>query len=198
MVGSWKRIRTMTVRYIAALSWRCPPWLMRCLPLVIPEPIGTGLIPASLAKGLAGATGACYLRVDAVETALRRAGNDSGPEGYFIVHELAASNLLVGNAVVVDAVNPVPEARQGWQETAARAGARLVVLETSLSDEAEHRRRVETRAADIPGHRVPTWEEVQDDGWVQWDVLRDGPRTLVDTSNAEAALAEAKAAIQLS
>lgn len=167
------------------------PWLC-----VVAGRPGTG--KATLAKGLAGATGACYLRVDAVETALRRAGNDIGPEGYFIVHELAASNLLVGNAVVVDAVNPVPEARQGWQETAARAGARLVVLETSLSDEAEHRRRVETRAADIPGHRVPTWEEVQDDGWVQWDVLRDGPRTLVDTSNAEAALAEAKAAIQLS
>lgn len=157
---------------------------------------GTG--KTTLAKGLAGATGACYLRVDAVETALLRAGNDVGTEGYFVVHELAASNLLVGTPVVVDAVNPVPEARQGWQETAARSDARLVVLETSLRDEAEHRRRVETRAADIPGHRVPTWEEVQDDGWVQWDVPRDGPRTLIDTSNAEAALTSAKAALQAS
>lgn len=150
----------------------------------------------TLAKSLAAATGACYLRVDAAETAQLRAGHDVGFEGYFVVHELAASNLLVGTPVVVDAVNPVPEARQGWQDTAARADARLVVLETSLNDEAERRRRVEVRTADIPGHRVPTWEEVEDGVWVPWDVVRDGPRVLVDTSNAETAHTSAMRAIE--
>ena len=34
-----------------ARAWcRCPPWLMRCFPLVIPEPVGTGLMPASFAN----------------------------------------------------------------------------------------------------------------------------------------------------
>lgn len=165
------------------------PWLC-----VVAGRPGTG--KTTLAQALARTLGACYLRVDAVETALRRVGATVGPEGYAVVHELAASNLLLGMPVVVDAVHPVPEARHGWPQTAVRAGARLVVLETSLTDEAEHRRRVETRTADIPGHRVPTWDEVRADGWVPWDVTRDGPRVLVDTRSADAALATALAALR--
>lgn len=128
-----------------------------------------------------------------METALARSRADIGADGYVVVHEVAASNLLVGNNVVVDAVNAIPEARAGWRDTAARCRARLIVLETVLLDEAEHRRRVESRAADIPGHRVPTWQEVQGDGWVPWSEGRDGPRTPIDTTSADAALQQALA-----
>jgi hypothetical protein len=51
------------------------------------------------------------------------------------------------------------------------------VVETSLPDEGEHRRRVEERTAGLPGHRVPTWDEA-----------RDGPRTVVDTTDSYGAL----------
>lgn len=142
----------------------------------------------TLGQGIARATGACYLRVDAVETALSRVRDDVGADGYVVVHEVAASNLQVGNNVVVDAVNPVPEARAGWRDTADRCGALLIVLETWLPDADEHRRRVEARRADIPGHQVPTWREVQADGWVPWCIERDGSRTLIDTTSATSAL----------
>lgn len=160
------------------------PWLC-----VLAGRAGTG--KTTLARGIVRATAACYLRVDAVETALARVRDDVGAEGYAVVHEVAASNLQVGNNVVVDAVNPVPEARAGWRETAERCGARLIVLETRLPDADEHRRRVEARQADIPGHRVPTWQEVRADGWVPWCSERDGSRTLIDTTSATTALREA-------
>ncbi|PYR59935.1 MAG: hypothetical protein DMF85_06530, partial [Acidobacteria bacterium] len=51
-------------------------------------------------------------------------------------------------------------------------------VEIVCSDAAEHRRRVDGRAADIPGHRVPTWQEVVDRDYRAWD--RD--RLVIDTA----------------
>ena len=160
------------------------PWL-----LVVAGRPGTG--KTTFAKSLAAAMRACYLRVDVVETALGRLGNEVGPDEYVVIQELAASNLLLGSNVVIDAVNPVPEARAGWRSTAHGAGARLIVIETSLTDEGEHRRRVENRTPDIPCHRVPRWQDVQHDGWVPCDVERDGVRTVIDTADDSAALSNA-------
>lgn len=164
------------------------PWLC-----VLAGRSGTG--KTTLAKQLAQATGACYLRVDAVETALYRVQEHVGAAGYVVVHEVAASNLLLGMHVIVDAVNAVPETRAAWHETAHRCGAQLTVLETVLPDGDEHRRRVESRQVDIPGHQVPTWSEVQADGWVPWSEDRDGARVVVDTTVAESALRDARGAL---
>lgn len=148
---------------------------------------GTG--KTTIAREVARRIGACYLRVDAAETALARIGAAVGVGGYAVVHELAVSNLLLGNTVVVDAVNPVPEARMSWQEAAGRAQARLLNVETVVPDEEEHRRRVQCRVADIPGHEVPTWDEVQRGEWSAWDVARDGRRLLVDATDTKSAVA---------
>lgn len=147
---------------------------------------GTG--KTTIAREVSRRVGACYLRVDAAETALARSGAAVGVGGYAVVHELAVSNLLLGNIVVVDAVNPVPEARTSWREAAGRAGAWLVNVETVLPDQEEHRRRVESRLADIPGHEVPTWEEVQGSEWNAWDETRDGRRLLVDATDTASAV----------
>ncbi len=51
------------------------------------------------------------------------------------------------------------------------------------------RRRVEARVADIPGHVVPTWHEVEGGEWQSWDVAREGERVRVDTRDTSDAVA---------
>lgn len=145
---------------------------------------GTG--KTTLSRLVAGRLGAALLRVDAVEAVVVRCGLAEPPVGvvgYAVAHEVAASTLRVGTPVVVDAVNPVPQARSGWRGLAAEAGARLVVVELTTSDVAEHRRRVEARVSDLDGLTVPTWQEASEGGYVPWDEERDGPRLLLDTSD---------------
>jgi predicted kinase len=102
-----------------------------------------------------------------------------------VAHEVAASTLSAGVSVVADAVNPVPEARHGWIDLAARTGARLEVFETVLADRDEHHRRVMQRRPDLDGQSMPTWEQVQASGYVAWDEARDGPRHVVDMTDAD-------------
>lgn len=151
---------------------------------------GTG--KTTLSRPLAARLGAALVRVDAIETALLRTGTTTpeglGPAGYVVAHEVAAACLAVGTPVVVDAVNPAPQARAGWVGLAERAGVRLVVVEVHLPDEAEHRRRVEARRPDLEGQRVPTWDEVAARDYVLWDEARDGRRLRVDGTDADAAV----------
>ena len=46
--------------------------------------------------------------------------------------------------------------------------APFVEIEIVCSDELEHRRRVETRMADIAGHILPTWQEVCEREYEPW------------------------------
>jgi DNA polymerase III delta prime subunit len=83
---------------------------------------GTG--KTTLGQLLAAELGAAYLRIDAIETAVIRCGLAQapvGPVGYVIAHDVAAATLALGKSVVVDAVNPVPEARAGWHALASSA-----------------------------------------------------------------------------
>ncbi len=112
-----------------------------------------------------------------------------GPVGYVVAHEVAASCLAAGTAVVVDAVNPVPVARRAWRDLAADAGAALVFVEVGMRDVEEHRRRVEQRRADVAAQHVPTWDLVVAAEYEPWDEERDGPRLLVDGQATEPALA---------
>lgn len=146
---------------------------------------GTG--KSTVAQRVARQTTACSLRVDAAETALARLGRDVREDGYAVVFELAVSNLLIGHDVIVDAVNATAETRQVWHEAAARGGGRLRFAEIVLADAVEHRRRVELRRADIPGHRLPSWEDVETTHWTAWDEARDGPRIVVDGADADQA-----------
>lgn len=123
----------------------------------------------TLARALARRLGAAYLRIDAVEQAVRDAGLPAeGPVGYGVAQALALANLENGLAVVADSVNPVAASRAGWRAVAARAGARLLEVEVVCSDPAEHRRRIETRSSDIPGLVPPTWAEVTAQAFAPW------------------------------
>lgn len=109
------------------------------------------------------AAGAVHLRVDSIETALKTsslAPADVAEAGYTIAYQLARDNLALGHIVVADAVNPIALTRAAWQDVARASNARLFTVEVICSDPAEHRRRVEARAPDIPGLTVPTFADV--------------------------------------
>ena len=62
---------------------------------------------------------------------------------------------------------------------AVRAQVASLDVEVTCSDQAEHRRRVESRVADIPGHQVPTWQDVIERDYYPWD---DQSRLIIDTA----------------
>lgn len=138
----------------------------RPLLVVLGGPPGVG--KTTLARAWARRRGACHLRIDSIEQALLRTGATGlGPEGYAVAYELAGDQLRLGLDVVADAVNPLPVTREAWRDQAARAGAQLLEVELTCAT-TEHRARVESREADIPGHRVPDWTHVQAAEFEPW------------------------------
>ena len=127
-----------------------------------------GVGKTTVGRELARATGGVYVRIDSIEQAMRAAGWHVESEGYRVAYAVAEDNLRLGGIVVADCVNPWPITRNEWREVAARAGVRAVDVEIVCSDEGEHRRRVEARRADIPGHRLPTWPEVVGRDYRPW------------------------------
>ncbi|MGJ5182086.1 AAA family ATPase [Bradyrhizobium oligotrophicum] len=128
---------------------------------------GTG--KTTVARQLSIRLDAVYLRVDAIEQALRAAGADVGALGYVIANALAAENLRLGRTVVADCVNPVLASRLGWRRTASQSSARMVEIELVCSDRAVHRRRAERRSPDIEGLRQPSWDEIVTRHYEPWD-----------------------------
>jgi predicted kinase len=152
---------------------------MSTLLIVIGGLPGTG--KTSLVRGLARALDGVHLRIDTIEQALRSAtmGSDAlGAAGYVVAYGVAADNLALGRTVVADAVNPQASIRAAWRDVARRAAVALVEVEVVCSGAAEHRRRVESRSADIPGLLLPTWDEVQARAYEQWD----GDHLVIDTA----------------
>jgi predicted kinase len=144
--------------------------------IVLSGPAGTG--KTTIARELARQAHGVHLRIDSIEQALRNSGWSVEDQGYAVAHAVAEDNLRVGLAVIADCVNPWPLTRDVWRSVAARAGTPVLEVEIVCSDRGEHRRRVDARRADIPGHRVPTWQEVVDRDYRPWD--RD--RLVVDTA----------------
>ena len=65
-----------------------------------------------------------------------------------------------------------------WRDIATKLAVPLLEIEIVCSDACEHRRRVERRATDIIGHRLPTWQEVVERDYRPWD----GERIVIDTA----------------
>jgi predicted kinase len=128
---------------------------------------GTG--KTTIAREVARELAAVYLRIDSIEHAMREAGWQIESEGYRVARAVAEDNLRLGRIVLADCVNPWPLTRSEWRAVADRAGVPTLEVEIVCSDPHEHRRRVETRTADIPGHRLPTWQEVIARDYREWD-----------------------------
>ena len=142
-----------------------------------------GVGKTAVSRELARAIGAVHLRIDSIEQALRANGIRVEGEGYAVAYAVAGDNLALGRTVIADSVNPWPLTRAAWRAAAERAGVRAIEVELVCSDEAEHRRRVESRAADIEGHELPTWKDVVERDYRPWDT----PRLVIDTARLGAA-----------
>ncbi|MCE7008843.1 ATP-binding protein [Kibdelosporangium philippinense] len=116
---------------------------------------GKSAMAAALAKALV----VPVLSVDPVEAAMWRAGVDrdqpTGLAAYVVVEALAREILKLGQTVIVDAVNDVPEARRQWEPLDPR------YIEVVCGDPVLHRKRLEQRQRDIEGFEEPTWAQVE-------------------------------------
>jgi predicted kinase len=119
--------------------------------------------------------------IDAIEQAIRNAGvlaGDVGHAGYSVANVLAEANLIAGQTVIADCVNPVAQCCEAWKAIALRMEARLIEVEVICSDPLEHRRRVEGRTSDIPGLIAPTWQAVSERDYEPWVE----PHLIIDTA----------------
>jgi predicted kinase len=137
----------------------------------------SGVGKTTIATALARVLDAVHVRIDSIERALRRDGVVVQGQGYSVAYAVAEDNLRLGRVVIADCVNPWPLTRTEWRAVAERADVRALEVEVVCSDMGEHRRRVEARIADISGHRLPTWPEVVDRDYRDWDT----PRLVIDT-----------------
>lgn len=138
---------------------------------------GTG--KSTLAKRLSQKLNATYLRIDTLEQGLRDlCGVSVTGEGYRLAYRIAKDNLRLGESVVADSCNPITLTRNEWEDVARDSGSGFIHLEIICSDIPEHRGRVESRASEVPGLKLPTWEDVVNRNYHEWD----RPRSIVDTA----------------
>ena len=138
--------------------------------------LGWGQIPGvgktTIARKLAQAMIAVHLRIDTIETAI--ANSDLHAEntdaGYLVAYGIAKDNLLLGLTVVADSVNAIEITRKTWREVAQSAGSSFIEVEVTCSDAKEHQTRVESRIADIQGHKLPNWQKVVNTPYEEWDL----------------------------
>jgi len=145
---------------------------------------GTG--KSSIARGVAEAIDAIWLRIDSIEQAIRDSGVVCGSlddAGYRAAYAVARDNLVLGRDVVADSVNPWALTRNAWRDTGTSAGAQVFEIETVCADTGEHRRRVETRVPEVPGLTLPDWASVTGHDYHPWD--RD--RLTIDTAGVSVA-----------
>jgi predicted kinase len=135
----------------------------------------------SIAKALVEKRHFCYLRIDEIEHQILKADSstsDIGSIGYDIAYALALSNLKLGNTVIADCVNPISESREKWRTVAEQSNTSIIEIEIICSDQIEHRRRAETRIADIPHFKLPDWNAVVKREYN----IRNDPRLVIDTT----------------
>ena len=135
----------------------------------------------TIARELARQIGAVHVRIDSIEQAILDSENFSGPmndAGYRVGYAVALDNLRVGRTVIADSVNPLIITRDAWVGVATRCGVDYVEVELVCADAKEHRRRIETRSAEVPGLKRLTWQEVLSRDYERWN----REHTVVDTS----------------
>ena len=149
-----------------------------------PALVVVGRLPATgkstVASALARQASFAFVRIDRIEQAIidsagpgqplgQSLGQPLGPVGYTVAYGVAAEQLGHGVSVVAECVNPLGVTRDAWRDIAAGHGARLVEVELVCTDQAAHRERARTREVDVPGLRLPDWEQITSREYEPWD-----------------------------
>jgi predicted kinase len=156
-----------------------------------------GVGKSTIARALLARWQAVYLRIDSIEQALRDSGvlqgGEVGPAGYTVAYALARAQLGLGLPVLVDCVNPLAVTRAAWHRVALDAQVPYLDVVVVCSDAVGHRRRVEQRVCDLPGHVPPTWAAVCQHDYVPWPATTDW----LEIDSAACSVEEAAAQILL-
>jgi predicted kinase len=138
---------------------------------------------STLAEALAEKLSLPIFSVDPIESAIIQSGFNRGFEtglaAYLVAEALAAEQLKLGLSVIIDAVNPVQEARDMWKQLSNKHEVNLRIIECRL-DPYIHKQRIEARVRNIEGIPEVTWEDVENrrDEYLPWHE----ERLIVDTS----------------
>jgi predicted kinase len=130
--------------------------------VVLSGPPGVG--KSTVADALAALHPATRLSIDDVEDVMLACGlpaEGTGVAAYEVLRVAAEQNLLLGQDVIVDAVNDSDPARETWRRAADATGARLVVGVLALADVEVHRRRLEGRTRPFVHIGEPSWDRVR-------------------------------------
>lgn len=150
---------------------------------------GTG--KTTLARRLAQELALVYLRVDSIEAPFQPICPAMGGEGYQALLNLAKENLMLGQSVIADTVNPLHRTRAMFRSLAEETGAEAVQFELKLKDPVLHRKRVEERTPDIPSLRLPAWDDVVNRHYEPWDEALDGPAFTLWMDDGDSAFRQA-------
>ena len=151
---------------------------------------GTG--KTTIARGVAARLGAVLRRIHSIEVALARSTlriRPAADAGYEAACAVAADDLRSGLSVVAGCANDIAVTRAAWADVARDAAASVLNVAVICADPAEHRRRVETRRADLEGQVLPDRRGVMSPGFEP----RAEPRQVLDT--AKLSVAEAVACV---
>lgn len=150
---------------------------------------GTG--KTTLSRAVATALPAQHLRIDTIEAAMKARGfkfdGASGDAGYLVAYALARDALTLGQSAVVDAVHGWPAAERLWSKALTGLNAAHLIVELTCSDVAAHRKRIETRVADITGMTLPDWQAVEGRTYLpsdQCDLMIDTATTGIEAATA--------------
>ena len=151
----------------------CYDMAMRTPTLIVMSGLpGTG--KSTIAEHLARRLRIPVFSVDPIESAIIRSGItrsfETGLAAYLVAEALASEQLKLGTSVIIDAVNAEAEGKDIWRRLAKRHGLDPIIVEVVVSDQALHRRRLESRVRNLHGFSEVTWERVEarQKAWTPW------------------------------
>ena len=115
---------------------------------------------STVAESLAEKLSVPLFSVDPIESSIIESGIhrsfETGLAAYLVAEALAGEQLKRGLSAIIDAVSPVQEARDMWNNLVRTHNATLIIIECVLEREL-HQKRIESRVRNMHGIPEVTW-----------------------------------------